>query len=53
MKWLVVLLLYDGRQRKRSTVERDCSFPVHVSYPHYENREFAAAEANGQEMGSE
>ena len=31
---------------------RDCSFPLHISHPRYENREFAA-EATGQEMGSE
>lgn len=32
-------------------MEQDCSFPLHVSHPHYENREFA--EANGQETGTE
>lgn len=31
---------------------RDCSFPLRVSHPHSETGEFAA-EANGQEVGSE
>lgn len=54
-KQLVVLILYDGRWRqwrRRSPVGRDCSFPLYISHPHSETGEFAA-EANGQEMGSE
>lgn len=53
MKWHVVLLLCDGRWRqRRSTAERDCLFPLRISHPRYENREFVA-EANGQEMRRE
>lgn len=48
VKQFMILILCDGEVER---VEgRDCSFPLHRSHTHYENREFAA-ETKGQEMG--